>query len=350
MTGKPLSATVMHDPQGIECYSWSMSYSISITKTTMTKKETQQSAVALGLPVLNEGLSIYTGEDTRIPRLEVPIIRVAYKSEDDETKVAPKGEFIEYNPSTKVSKGLGKSVVIQILHHRQSLSSYTENESFYTPEVSMRTKTVPLFSRTKGVDGSSKTMFVMNGEMKAIRERFSQLRYQRVMYVLHEGALKQLVVYGASFSKFIDLQKALKGASTTSALIELTTTKEKKGTVIYYPISFTVKQPVDLAASEPVLKELSDWFSKYDELIAKQQFDRAEEAAIKRGDGPTPLTHRTPGGQTGEVGSVGTMGRSSAVVAPTPSDIADELGLDTPVEEKKRPTDAEVDAVFGAQE
>mgnify|MGYP001566111715 CR=1 FL=1 len=43
--------------------------------------------VVLNLPELVEGLS-FTGETVKIPRLEVPAIRVSYKAEDDDTKVS----------------------------------------------------------------------------------------------------------------------------------------------------------------------------------------------------------------------------------------------------------------------
>ena len=50
------------------------------------KKETastEAKTAVLTLPELVEGLS-YTGETVKIPRLEVPAIRVSYKAEDDD--------------------------------------------------------------------------------------------------------------------------------------------------------------------------------------------------------------------------------------------------------------------------
>ena len=247
--------------------------------------------VVLDLPVLGENLSDYTGEQTRIPRLQVPTIRVSYKSEDDDTKVAPKGEFIEYDFETKESKPLGKKISIQILHHRQSLSAYKNEESYYTPEVSMKTKNLSLFVRSKGKDGKSKIQFLMSGDIKSIREAYPDLRYQRSLYVLHDGKLKNLVVYGASFGGYIEFQKELKGQSSSAVHVELTTTKEKTGTVIYYPIVFSAGAKVDMKLAEPTLKQLSDWFGQYDLAVAKQMADRAEEAAVNRGDKNSVYDH-----------------------------------------------------------
>ena len=71
-------------------------------------------SIKLELPVLNECES-YTGETLRIPRLEVPSIRVSYKSEDDETKVCPKGEFIQYNPATKEIMIINQNISLLII-------------------------------------------------------------------------------------------------------------------------------------------------------------------------------------------------------------------------------------------
>lgn len=267
--------------------------------------EKKQQIGKLSLPELPEDLANYTGETIRIPRLEVPLIRVSYKAEDDDTKVCPKGEFIEYNPATKETKPLGKKITIQILHHRQSLSAYKNEESYWTPEVSMREKETSLFLGSTTPEGKRTNRFLTTGAIdkkspNSLRVTFPDLRYQRNLYVLHDGVLKSLVIYGASFSGFIDLTKELKGLSSSSVLLELTTKKEKTGTVIYYPIVFTIKEKVDLKAAEPILKELSEWFTKHDELVAQQLKERANEASIARGDGPIdePVeTSTTPGGK-----------------------------------------------------
>ena len=256
----------------------------------MAKETKADPVVALNLPNLPETLTSFTGETVRIPRLEVPLIRVSYKAEDDDTKVCPKGEFIEYNPVTKETKALGKKISIQILHHRQSLSAYKNEESYWTPEISMKEKETSLFLGATN-NGKRSNTFLMKGAIdkksaNSLRVAYPDLRYQRNLYVLHDGVLKSLVIYGASFSGFIDLTKELKGASSSSVVLELSTKKEKTGTVIYYPIVFTTKDAVDMKVIEPVLKELSDWFGKYDGLIAQQLKERADQAAIDRGDGP----------------------------------------------------------------
>lgn len=249
--------------------------------------------VVLSLPEFGESVS-YTGETIRIPRLEVPVIRVSYKDEGDEQRVCPKGEFIEYNISTKASKALGKKINVQILHHRQSLNAYKDlgggkSESYYTPEISMKAKTAPLFMAKADASGRQNG-YLMEGEIKKggpLRSQFPDLRYQRSLYVLHDGVLKNLVIYGASFSGFIDFTKAIQGKSSASVIVELTTKKEKTGAVTYFPIVFTPKEPVDMKIAEPTLKQLSVWFDEYDSRIAKQQSERAEQATIDRGDGPT---------------------------------------------------------------
>ena len=244
----------------------------------------------LNLPILPETLESFTGEDIRIPRLEVPVIRVSYKSEDDDTKLCPKGEFIEYNPATKESRALGATVSIQILHHRQSLSSYKNEESYWTPEISMKEKEASLFLSGSNTNGTRSTRFLMKGPIAKggnLRTQYPDLRYQRNLYVLHEGVLKSLVIYGASFSGFIDLTKALKGQSSSAVYLTLSTRKEKTGTVIYYPIVFTIGEKVDPTTTNPIQKELSEWFAKHDALITQQQKERENQAAIERGDSPT---------------------------------------------------------------
>lgn len=259
-----------------------------------TVKEKPAAPVALELPVFGS-MTSFTGEAVRIPRLEVPLIRISYKADDDDSKVAPKGEFVEYNPATKVSVPLGKMIKVQILHHRQSLSAYKQmsggsSESYYTPEISMKAKSAPLFMATAGADGKRVQRYLLDGDISKngpLRTEYPELRYQRSLYVLHEGKLKNLVVYGASFSGFIDFTKAIQGQSSGSVMVEISTKKEKTGTVIFYPIVFTPKEKIDPALSEPVQKQLYDWFEQYDARVAIQQKERREQAANDRGDGPT---------------------------------------------------------------
>src|SRR3990167_3347312 len=254
------------------------------------KKES--SVVRLNLPEFGESVS-YTGETVRFPRLVVPTIRVSYKDEGDEARVCPKGEFVEYNQETKATTALGKKIVIQILHHRQSLSAYKDlgggkSESYYTPEISMKAKSAPLFMAKADASGRQ-NQYLMEGEIKkdgSLRTSFPDLRYQRSLYVLHNGVLKNLVVYGASFSGFIDFTKSIQGKSSASVTIELTTKKEKTGAVVYFPMVFTAKDVVDMKVLEPTLKQLSDWFDELDKRISAQQTERAEQRANDRGDEP----------------------------------------------------------------
>ena len=253
-------------------------------------KEKEAAPVNLNLPELPENLESFTGETVRVPRLEVPLIRVSYKAEDDDTKICPKGEFIEYSPVTKEILPLGKKISIQILHHRQSLSAYKNEESYWTPEISMKERETSLFLGATN-NGKRSNTFLMKGPIDkkspgSLRAAYPDLRYQRNLYVLHDGVLKSLVIYGASFSGFIDLTKELKGQSSSTVSLELSTKKEKTGTVIYYPIVFTIKEKLDAKANEVVGKELAAWFAKYDGLIAQQLKERADQAAIDRGDGP----------------------------------------------------------------
>lgn len=257
----------------------------------MPKTETT-APFKLELPELPENLESYTGEQVRISRLSVPLIRVNYKSQEDEG-ICPKGEFIEYDPLNKTIKAIGKKIIIQILHHRQSLSAFKQlgvarSESYYTPEISMKEKSASLFCATSD-NGKRTNQYLITGEIKKdgpLRSQYPDLRYQRSLYIIHENQLKCLVVYGASFSGFIDLTKELKGQSSSSVLLELSTRKEKTGTVTFFPVVFTVKEKVDVKTIEPTLKELSDWFTRFDSLMAQQQKDRSNQASIERGDGP----------------------------------------------------------------
>ena len=248
--------------------------------------------VKLNLPEFGEAVS-YTGESIRLPRLVVPTIRVSYKDEGDEARVCPKGEFVEYNQETKVTTPLGKKITIQILHHRQSLSAYKDlgggkSESYYTPEISMKSKSAPLFM-AKADSSGRQNMYLMDGEIKKdgpLRTSYPELRYQRSLYVLHEGVLKNLVVYGASFSGFIDFTKSIQPKSSASVFVELSTKKEKTGAVTYYPMVFTAGNAVDMKVAEPTLKQLSEWFDELDKRVAAQQSERAAERANDRGDAP----------------------------------------------------------------
>lgn len=280
--------------------SWSYSYvnhTFALTVSNLRGIETTH--IMLNLPILPDSLESYTGEDVRVPRLAVPQIRVSYKEEGDPDRLVAKGEFIEYNQETKETKAIGPTLNIQIIHHRQSLSAYKElgggnSESYYTPEISMKTKIAPLFL-TVAANGSRKTRLLLEGEIAKtgpLRTGNPDLRYQRHLYILHEGILKTLVVYGASFSSFIDLTKALAGQSSSSVTLELSTTRQKTGAVVYYPIAFTIKEKLDTKATEPVLKELAEWFAKYDSLVAMQSQARSEQAAIERGDGPVKPMQR----------------------------------------------------------
>jgi hypothetical protein len=151
----------------------------------------------------------------------------------------------------------------------------------------MKAHELSLFCKSQGPDSKGgKSRFVQKGELKALREKFPDLGYRRTLYVLHEGKLKSLLVKGASFGKFIDLTKELKGASSSSVALTLTTEKDKKGTVTFYKIVFTPGEKTDMTALNPVLKQLSEWFTQHDALQDANQKDRAEAAALERGDVP----------------------------------------------------------------
>jgi hypothetical protein len=241
----------------------------------------------LSLPALGESLGSLTGEDTRLPRLSVPQISISYKDEDDTTKAEgeKKGHFVQYDPATKQRTALGASVTVQVLHYRQKLSSFSDTEQFFTPEVSLKAESLPLFRLTKGADGKSNTRYVGKVTLKTRKTDYPNLTMQRVAYVLHDGALKSFIIKGASFTTYIDLQKKLGGVSTSSVHLVLTTEKGKKGTVTYYSIIFTPGEKSDLVALKPVMTELSEWFAQYDALQAAQQKDKADQAALERGDG-----------------------------------------------------------------
>src|SRR3990167_729270 len=185
-------------------------------------------SIKLELPELPESFESYTGETIRIPRLEVPEIRVSYKSEDDPNRVAPRGEFIEYDPATREIKALTKQVSsIQIIHHRQQVSLTKDTETYKGFEINMRSKEYTLLHFTKDASGKSKTRFIGKGTLEHLRSLdigLAKLRYERCLYVIHEDKLKKLTVYSASFSQFIKFTKQLKGQSTSSVVVNLTTT------------------------------------------------------------------------------------------------------------------------------
>lgn len=264
----------------------------------MSEKQITKNPEKLTLPFLDEDVSDVTGEQVRIPRLEVPEIRVSYKAADDPDKVVDKGEFIEYNPLTKKTKALGKKVSgIQILHHRQQVSLTTDTDSYRGFEINMKKKEYQLFLFTKDQSGKTKTEFIGSGTLDSLRSLsaiLGKLRYERCLYILHEGVLKKLNVYGASFSQFIEFNKMIRGQSSTSVQIDLTTGKEKKGINIYHPIIFTPREKSDLPALKPLMVQLADWFAKYDGLIAKQQAERQDQAANDRGDKTPHLSSTEP--------------------------------------------------------
>lgn len=243
---------------------------------------------SLGLPALGESLGSLTGEDTRLPRLSVPQISISYKDEDDTSKAEgeKKGCFVQYDPITKTRSALGASITVQVLHYRQKLSSFSDTEQFFTPEVSLKAEKLPLFRLTAGADGKKNTRYVGQVTLKTRKTDYPNLTMQRVAYVLHDGALKSFIIKGASFTTYIDLQKKLGGVSTSAQQLVLTTEKGKKGTVTYYAIVFTPGEKSDLVALKPVMLELSEWFAQYDAVQAQQQKDKADEAALARGDGP----------------------------------------------------------------
>lgn len=277
---------------------------------------TEVKPIKLSLPLIATGAINYTGEqiNTKVPRLEVPEIRVSYKAEDDPDRVAPKGEFVQFDPNSKLTTTLGKKITIQILHHRQALSSYKLGDTCWTPEISMQTKVASLFFTPKKdpkTGKRGKTQFLMRGEIKkgaALRTQYPDLGYLRILYVLHEGRVKRLVVKGASFSQFIDLTNELKGASSASVILDLTTSKEKEGTVIYYPIHFTIAGQTDMTVLEPTLKQLAEWFKKLDVFVAETNASRAEAEKIARGDGdPAAYAKEIETATAPEEGGEGTL-------------------------------------------
>lgn len=286
---------------------------------------------SLGLPALGESLGSLTGEDTRLPRLSVPQISISYKDEDDTSKAEgeKKGCFVQYDPITKTRSALGASITVQVLHYRQKLSSFSDTEQFFTPEVSLKADSLPLFRLTTGADGKKNTRFVGKVTLKTRKTDYPNLTMQRVAYVLHEGVLKSFIIKGASFTTYIDLQKKLGGVSTSAQQLVLTTEKGKKGTVTYYAIVFTPGEKSDLVALKPVMTELSEWFAQYDALQAQNQKDKAAELAVERGDAPA-----------------GASAPSNTVVA-TVGDVSDEDLAAAELfgkEEKKAVTEDELEA------
>lgn len=267
------------------------------SNTFMSEKVNQkkdlklEQPVKLDLPVFGSSVN-YTGEAVRIPRLEIPQIRVSYKDADDAGFVAPKGEFFEYDPATKTSKALGKTIEIQILNHRQALGAFKDlgngnSESYFTPEIPMTMKSAPLFLVTT-TGGNRKMQFLLEGEISKngpLRKNFPMLGYQRILYVLHDGKLKSLPLKGANFSGYMDFHKAIAGKSSGAQMVALSTSKQTKGTIKYYPIAFEAKDSITEEIYLPVQKQLSEWFAEFDKRTLEQRKEREQQAANDRGDG-----------------------------------------------------------------
>lgn len=198
---------------------------------------------------------IYAGENQGA-KMNIPEIRVNY-DEDNGTR----GGFIlinyeedETGNSKKIVTFLDTEVEVTILRTRFKYGYYDQDkgengmELYGTPELDDYKGEVSLW------DNENKRV-IFTGEYKAFKNYIAEtypdprleakgysgsiIKHTEILYVELEGKIYRMYLSSSARKNYWEYKENIKGVPTFAFKTKLTTTKEKSGSITYFPIHFT---------------------------------------------------------------------------------------------------------------
>jgi predicted RNA-binding Zn-ribbon protein involved in translation (DUF1610 family) len=228
---------------------------------------------------------MYSNENQNL-KMNIPEIRVNYDEDSGE-----KGGFvlITYEPDeagkmVRVKTYLDKEIDIVILRTRFKFGYYDENEGekgmevLGTPELDDYNGEVSLWDNKERkviFTGQYKEFkkFIVSSypDAELIEKGFknsSIIKHTEILYVEYNGKVCRMYLAKSSRDQYWEYKEEIKGVPTFVVLTKLTTVKEKKGAIPYYPIHFAKIGETEIKKYLHLRKQLDNDLKLFDEARA----------------------------------------------------------------------------------
>ena len=235
------------------------------TKPTEDKapKETGQKALQVRIQNQVEALSdeekmlfnMYAGENQNV-KMGIPEIRVNYDEDNGE-----RGEFIaiDYedtdesgNPKKRIIS-IGETIDITIMRTRFKFGYFDQDkgekgmELYGTPEMDGYNEEVSLWD-------NEQRKVIFTGQYRSFKKYISEtypdprleakgfdssiIKHTEILYVEYKGKIYRTYLSKTARDNYWEYKDKIKGVPTFAFITKLTTSKEKSGSITYFPIHF----------------------------------------------------------------------------------------------------------------
>src|SRR5665213_2881151 len=219
-----------------------------------TEMATEQSVADV-----NSAFPVDTGSyaQTQLPRLGmVSQDKTEGKGKAMKVTVEAGTFFIEHSTDEKDEQGktvwnrkeLGDEIEATIIYSRKQLRMFDEaTETFSsTPIYDTEDEILPLWANKAEVDRGTPAELKARymGVSKKTGKPVSDLKDNKILYVLYEGELYQLNIWGSSMYSFKDYQRKAR-PGVPSVLTHFTSSSEENGAVTWNKMQFSAERPLD---------------------------------------------------------------------------------------------------------
>jgi len=243
--------------------------------------------------------NMYTNQAQGV-KIDVPEIRVNY-DEDNGTR----GGFIlltsepdEAGKMVKTRTFLDTKIDITILRTRFKFGHYDQDEGEKGMEV-LGTPELDDYSGEVSLWDNKLKKVIFTGQYKAFKKYIvdnhpdidgqnkgfknsSIIKHTEILYVEYNGKVCRMYLTTSSRNQYWEYKEEIKGVPTFAFQTRLSTTKEKKGSITYFPIHFEKISDNDLKKYIHLRKKLDDDLILFDE--ARANFKASDEDTVKGGN------------------------------------------------------------------
>jgi hypothetical protein len=234
----------------------------------MSKKE----IAVVDQEFLNELKELYPTEMSGYTKIQLP--RIGFASQDkmegtgkNKKVTTEAGTFFLENQSDKLDENgkkiwtkteIGSEIEGVILYHRYQLSHYDEATESYssTPVYDSKDETIPLWKDkkeiAKGTPGELKTLYQFvdkDGKTK------SNLKENRIVYILYKNELHQLNLHGSSMFSFMTYARFV---NPPTVLTKFSSEPQQKGQIAWNMMTFTAMRSLDADEIQEVLAKVKE--------------------------------------------------------------------------------------------
>ena len=201
-------------------------------------------------------------QQNQTPPQKYNVIKISYDTEAPDTL----GQFVYAKEGDTEFRLLGDNFTGVILAKRHQYNYFDENDK----TNNMRTSQFEDWKDQVDVYVGGDMKEQVFGIAKWMKDHYSKdgatpRTYQSVFYVLYKEEVYLVRGKGSSFTNFIEFEKEIDANKTLFSFnVDFGHTKEKKGTVTYYPITFTKGKDIE---GDAYHKNLTKSF-EIDQMIA----------------------------------------------------------------------------------